>query len=1123
MRITRLSQVCAIALMGIILFFNRPFDVHAVPPEPTAAALKEAWWSQHLTDLQPLPALTDNAATSAPSTAEALGAYTDWTRLAFISYRNANWEVYTARGDGSQATRVTNHAAAELEPRLNRGGTRIAFSSNRTGAYEIYVANADGSDVRQLTSGSGNKRQPDWSPDGRRLVFAQEHGDNWDIRIINADGTGAQWISSHSDDDLYPSWSRSGELVWVRYEGFDGILLVANSDGSQARAISSRFRFLQNPVWSPNHEYIAFDFDADGDYWSEIGVFDAQHYYLTFVKDTGLSLVDLWMGDWAPDGLMLLTSKIEYVVEGSQLFIRRASVMQLRLEGSAPLLPVISGGIDMQADWTTTDTIAPTTQVNPLPRFVRNQVTVTWSGADAGGAGISYYDIDLRERVTGPWSQWLRTTGTSSSLGRDAGTTVALRSRAVDRAYNEEAWPTDPDGDTLTTFYRWKVQGQVRDNRNVAVVHANVAAPTALNIAESSAAGRYAVYVADGGIYTMTTSHAGYAPSVPTAMTVRADSSFDTYLGPPTNLLRNGDFEMGGPSPLNWLTEGDIPPTVRADAAATGRWGAAVGQQWLAPPFTQMTFDPGYSNTPTMSAGSNGTLHLAWSQRQSQTSSENWIHYTACPLEQSCTAVERLFVGTLPRIAIGSDNFMQMIWIHERSQPPLYTLMYASRPLTGTWTTPVAIGTTSGIVDTLILELDNRNRPHVLWTDWGGVHYRKRLPSGEWDFPELVASQPYRLSLTVTPNREVHVLSDDQQGHLLYFRRQTNSVWQPEVVQGPFPMAQPAIVADLEGRLHVLVNRRDTGGAHYLTREPDGSWTTPVQISSTHVYEPHLARRANGDLIALWYSGTSLWIAHMSNGLWSLPHLLPGYNWEPNQMSLWAHPTSDRVAVVAPASHEDYPPYWEHLFLNRFLLQAEQAGVSKLSQSFALPANQNAPTLSFRYLYQPEGSPALDPATLQISTAGQTYLLQTLAPVTTTQQAWFDMSRWAGQTVTVTFIVSATADARYGGLLLDDVAVGPWLTPQVLSVEPATVPPRVSMDITVRGDNFVLIPTVRVGSVTLTNVRRSGRQVLLASLPDTLSPGVYDVQVIHPGGQEAVLPAGLTVGGRVFLPAVMAN
>ena len=114
---------------------------------------------------------------------------------------------------------------------------------------------------------------------------------------------------------------------------------------------------------------------------------------------------------------------------------------------------------------------------------------------------------------------------------------------------------------------------------------------------------------------------------------------------------------------------------------------------------------------------------------------------------------------------------------------------------------------------------------------------------------------------------------------------------------------------------------------------------------------------------------------------------------------------------------EDNYPYWYHLHLNRFLLQPEQAGVSRLSQSFTIPVSQNAPTLSFRYRYQPEGSATLDPATLHISTAGQTHLLQTFVPVTTTQQAWFDMSRWAGQTVTVTFNVSATADARYGGLL----------------------------------------------------------------------------------------------------------
>ena len=76
-----------------------------------------------------------------------------------------------------------------------------------------------------------------------------------------------------------------------------------------------------------------------------------------------------------------------------------------------------------------------------------------------GNAGLSYYDIDMRERATDPWTVWQRTAVTSAVLYKDPGATVAFRSRGVDRAFNEETPPADPDGDTLTTFYRWSIQG----------------------------------------------------------------------------------------------------------------------------------------------------------------------------------------------------------------------------------------------------------------------------------------------------------------------------------------------------------------------------------------------------------------------------------------------------------------------------------------------------------------------------------------------------------------------------------------------------------------------------------------------------------------------------------------
>jgi hypothetical protein len=41
---------------------------------------------------------------------------------------------------------------------------------------------------------------------------------------------------------------------------------------------------------------------------------------------------------------------------------------------------------------------------------------------------------------------------------------------------------------------------------------------------------------------------------------------------------------------------------------------------------------------------------------------------------------------------------------------------------------------------------------------------------------------------------------------------------------------------------------------------------------------------------------------------------------------------------------------------------------------------------------------------------------------------------------------------------------------------------------------------------------------LKLTLNSGLAPGIYDVWIANPGGQEALLPAALQVGERVFLP-----
>jgi hypothetical protein len=49
---------------------------------------------------------------------------------------------------------------------------KIAFVSNRDGNYEIYVMNADGSNQQRLTSSIYSDLNPTLSPDGTKIVFS---------------------------------------------------------------------------------------------------------------------------------------------------------------------------------------------------------------------------------------------------------------------------------------------------------------------------------------------------------------------------------------------------------------------------------------------------------------------------------------------------------------------------------------------------------------------------------------------------------------------------------------------------------------------------------------------------------------------------------------------------------------------------------------------------------------------------------------------------------------------------------------------------------------------------------------------------------------------------------------
>jgi TolB protein len=188
-------------------------------------------------------------------------------RIAFVSGRDGNYEIYTMGFGGDNVRRLTNTSwlVGDMDPAWSPDGRKIAFSRYRDNEKsDIYIMNADGSNQRLITRERSipgppkEDKQPAFSPDGRRIVFQRGRGYQiYDIYKINVDGSNLTPVVRSDRLEKDAAWSPNGRKI-AFISGGKRIATV-RPDGTGFTVLGPGF----DPNWSPDGTQLTFARDND--------------------------------------------------------------------------------------------------------------------------------------------------------------------------------------------------------------------------------------------------------------------------------------------------------------------------------------------------------------------------------------------------------------------------------------------------------------------------------------------------------------------------------------------------------------------------------------------------------------------------------------------------------------------------------------------------------------------------------------------------------------------------------------------------------------------------------------------------------------------------------------------
>jgi len=173
------------------------------------------------------------------------------SRMAFISDRTGNSELWVMDWNGSNPKQLTKHGSIALAPAWSPDGSHLAFTSYLRGNPALYLLTPKEGYLKSLWDKGGVNSSASFSPDGSRLAFASSTGGNVDIYVMSIEGGEARRITTARGIDTQPAWAPNGrQIAFTSTRSGSPQIYLMDVDGTGVRRLSFAGEFHDEPAWS---------------------------------------------------------------------------------------------------------------------------------------------------------------------------------------------------------------------------------------------------------------------------------------------------------------------------------------------------------------------------------------------------------------------------------------------------------------------------------------------------------------------------------------------------------------------------------------------------------------------------------------------------------------------------------------------------------------------------------------------------------------------------------------------------------------------------------------------------------------------------------------------------------